>query len=394
LGAAGLLAACAPTQTASNAPAPGAPSQGTTEDVPQILKHAISAPPVTLDPNGTALSSSYFYAIYDAMTRVDEKANILPGLAESWKPIDDTTWEFKIRAAKWSDGSDLSAEDVKFTYDYVLDPANKSAIASRIANVDGVTVVDPRTVRVTTKGPDPLMAKRAFFVPILPKAYIGRVGMQAFSINPIGTGAFKIKEYKQGTHAILVPSETSWRKPKLKELWLMEVPDPTARLAGLRTGTVDAIDFMDRENAERMKSEPNLSVVLVDGAGSYNFDLEYFNAPYNDPRVRQAMNYAIDKAGILKSLLRGFGQVMDGQLIPKNVFGYNPNLKPYEYDPRKARELLAAAGYTNGFTTAIEFGMGGVEGPLIAQAMQQHFADVGIKAELKPVETAVWRDHI
>ena len=107
--AAGLLAACAPTQapSASNAPAPAGPSQGSTEGVPQVFKHAIGNPPVTMDPNGTALSSSYFYAIYDAMTRVDEKANVLPGLAESWKPVDDTTWEFKIRTAKWSDGSDV-----------------------------------------------------------------------------------------------------------------------------------------------------------------------------------------------------------------------------------------------------------------------------------------------
>lgn len=403
LSVAGVLSACAPSQsqttqpqqqTGSNAPATAVPTAKPAETVPQILRHANQNPPVTLDPNGTALSSSYFYAIYDALTRIDPEAKVFPGLAESWKPVDDNTWEFKLRTAKWSDGSNFTADDVKFTYDHVLTPSNKSAIASRIANVQEVTVVDPRTVRIITKGPDPLMAKRAFFVPILPKAYIEKVGMESFSTNPIGTGGFKIKEYQQGTKAILVRSETSWRKPKLTELHILEVPDATARLAGLRTGTVDMMDGLDIENAERVRNEPGLTVVTSNGAGSYNFDLEYFTAPYNDVRVRLAINHAIDKAGILKGLLKGFGNVMDGQIIPKNVFGYNPNLKPLEYDPKKAKELLAAAGVADGFPTAIEFTASSNITTQLAQAMQQQLKDVGIQAELKPVEVAVWRDHI
>lgn len=398
LSAAGFLAACAPASTTAPtgaSQAPAAPSQGTTEGVAQVYRHAASMPPVTLDPNGTASSAHIFYAIYDALTRVDEQANVLPGLAESWKATDATTWEFKIRAgAKWSDGSPATADDVKFTYDYVLDTANKSAIASRIANVTGVTVVDPQTVRISTKGSDPLMAKRAYFIPILPKAYIAKVGWQQFSLNPIGTGGFKIKEYKQGTRAVLVPSETSWRKPKLTELQILEIPDATARLAGLRTGDLDAIDGLDRENADRMKGEPSLAVIVADGVASYNFDLEFFAKPYDDKRVRIAMNHAIDKNAILKGLLLGFGKVMDGQLVPSNVFGYNPNLKPYEYDPKKAKDLLAAAGLSNGFETAIEFTTTSSEPKLIAQAMAQNLQDVGIKSELRAVEIAVWRDHI
>lgn len=397
LGAATILAACAPATTAptgSTSQAPAPPSTGTTEGVNQTLKHAIANPPVTLDPNGTALSSSYFYAIFDALTRVDQNAEVHPGLAESWKPVDDVTWEFKIRAAKWSDGSPATADDVKFTYDYVLDPASKSAIASRIANVDKVTVVDPQTVRITTKGPDPLMAKRAFFIPILPKAYIAKIGMSQFGLTPIGTGAFKVQEYKQGSKIVLVPSETSWRKTKIKELTLFEMPDASTRLAALRTGDVDAIDLVDRDNADRMKGEPTLNIVTADGAGSYSYDLEFFNEPFKDKRVRQALNYSVDKASILKNLLKGYGRVMDGQPIPINTFGYNPNLKPYEYDPKKAKELLTAAGYPDGFSTTIEFTTVQSEPKLISEAIFQYFKDVGIKAELKPVETAVWRDHI
>lgn len=392
-GAAAFLAACTPAPAPTASTGPAAPAQPA-PDVPQILKHAVQAPPVTWDPNGTALSSTYFYAIYDAMTRVDEKATLLPGLAESWKPVDDTTWEFKLRTAKWSDGTPATSDDVKFTYEYVLDPANKSAIASRIANVDKVAVVDPQTVRITTKGPDPLMPKRAFFIPILPKAYIAKVGMAQFSQAPIGTGAFKVKEYKASTRAILVPSETSWRKTKLQELWLMEIPDTTARLAGLRTGDLDAIDGVDRSTAPQVTGDPALDIIVVQSGGSYNFDLEFFAKPFDDKRVRLAMNHAVDKAGILKNLLGGYGAVMDGQIVTKNTFGYNPALKALEFDPKKAKDLLTAAGYANGFDTVVEFTTNGPEPKLISQAMQQSFADIGIKAELRPVEVAVWRDHI
>ncbi|MCL6649367.1 MAG: ABC transporter substrate-binding protein [Chloroflexi bacterium] len=396
LGAARFLAACLPAQERppTETSAPAAPVQGTTDGVPQVLRHGIANPPVTLDPNGTALSSSYFYAIYDALTRVDHAATVHPGLAASWQPIRDDTWEFRLRRTRWSDGSPFSAEDVKWTYEYILDPANKSAIASRIANVAGVTVVDPQTVHITTKGPDPLMPKRAFFVPILPQAYIRRVGIQQFSLNPIGTGAFKVQEYRQGSRAVLVPNEYSWRTPFLKELQLYEVPDGTARLAALRAGELDAVDFVSRQDAVRLQNDPNFSVVIADGAGSYNFDLEFFQPPYNDKRVRIAFNHAIDKAAILKNLLLGFGRVMDGQLIPHHVFGYNPNLKPFEYDPKKARELLNAAGVPVGFETAIEFTTTTPETRLIAEAMFQYLADIGVKAELRPVEVGVWRQHI
>ncbi|GIW08284.1 MAG: ABC transporter substrate-binding protein [Dehalococcoidia bacterium] len=393
LGAAGLLAACAPSQQTT--PAGGAaPAPGTTEGVPQVLKHGIANPPVTLDPNGTALSSSYFYALYDALTRVDHAAKIHPGLAESWRPVSETVWEFKLRTTKWSDGSPFTADDVKWTYEYVLDPGNKSAIASRISNVESVSAVDPQTVRIATKGPDPLMPARAFFIPILPKAYIGRVGIQEFSLKPIGTGAFKIQEYRQGSRAVLVPNDQSWRKPKLQEVWLLELPEASTRLAALRTGEVDAADFISRQDAQRMQSDPAFNVVIGEGAGSYNFDVEFFTPPYNDKRVRIALNHAIDKEAILKNLLLGFGRVMDGQLIPRNVFGYNPNLKPFEYDPRKARELLAAAGLPNGFDTAIEFSTTTAEARLIAEAMFQYLGDIGVRAELRPVEVGVWRQHI
>ncbi|MFN8534288.1 MAG: ABC transporter substrate-binding protein [Dehalococcoidia bacterium] len=393
IGAASVLAACTPAQQAPSA-APGQPSTGTTEGVPQVLKHAIANPPVTLDPNGTALSSSYFYALYDALTRVDHNAKIHPGLAESWRPVDDSTWEFKLRPTKWSDGSPFTADDVKWTYEYVLDTANKSAIASRISNVASLTAVDPTTIRIATKGPDPLMPARAFFIPILPKAYISRVGIQEFSLKPIGTGAFTIKEYRQGTRAVFVPNPQSWRKPKLTELWLLEIPEATTRLAALRTNEVDAADLISRQDAQRLQNDPAFNVVTGNSAGSYNFDVEYFNPPYSDKRVRLALNHAIDKESIVKNLLLGYGRVMDGQLLPQNVFGYNPNLKPLEYDPKKAKELLAAAGYTNGFETAIEFSTSTADARLIAEAMFQYLADVGVKAELKPVEVGVWRQHI
>lgn len=395
IGAAGLLAACAPSQAPASSTT-GAGTQGTapTESVPQILRYGNANPPVTLDPNGSSVTSSYFYAIYDALTYIDSEAKVQPGLAESWKPVGENVWEFKLRKTKWSDGSDATADDVKWTYDYIINPANKSARASRLANVKEVKVVDPLTVQIVTDGPDPIMPKRAFFILILPKTYIEKIGVSEFGLKPIGTGGFKIKEYKQGERVVFVPNELSWRKPKLSELWLYEMPEAATRVAALRSGAVDAIDGVDRESAEQLKSDPALSVVVADGAGSYSCDIEYFKEPYTDVRIRQAINYAIDQEAILKNLLKGYGKVMDGQFVPRNVFGYNPNLKPYGYDPKKAKELITAAGFPNGFNTTIEFNTTSPEPKAMALAMFQYFADIGIKAELKPVEIAVWRQHL
>jgi peptide/nickel transport system substrate-binding protein len=172
------------------------------------------------------------------------------------------------------------------------------------------------------------------------------------------------------------------------------MPEATTRAAALRTGEVDLVDLVDRDTADQLKNESGLTAVVADGGGSYNWDVEYFKEPTSDKRVRQALNHAVDKEAILKNLLRGYGRVMDGQLIPRSFFGFNPALKPYEYDPKKAKDLLTAAGYANGFETVIEYNTNTPESKLLAEAMMQYFGAVGVRAQLRALEIAVWRQKL
>jgi peptide/nickel transport system substrate-binding protein len=264
----------------------------------------------------------------------------------------------------------------------------------RIDTVSDVRAVDASTVRITTKGPDPLLPQKSFVVPILPKALIERIGLQEFVNKPVGTGALKVQDYRRSQQMVLVRHPESWRTTRIEEITVFDLPDTGARVAALRSGEVDVIDFLSRENMATIKADPNLLLVAEDHPSAQSFDLEYGTPPYNDKRVRQALNYAVDKEAILKNLLGGAGNIMDGQLLPKNVNGYNPNLKPFEYDPKKAKELLAAAGYPNGFQTAVEFTTTTSDVRLMAEAIFQYFRDIGVTAELRPVETAVWRTHL
>ena len=365
------------------------------------IVYGANYPGQSLSPNAAVVSGlPEFQGIFDALTRMNSKAELEPGLATSWEldPKDKRKWIFRLRDAAWQDGKPFRAEDVKFTFDYVVDSNNKSAVITRAGTVDSVQVIDNKTVAITAKGAgDPILPKRVTEVLIQPKHYIGdpAFGDQAQATKPIGTGAYLLDEYARGSRIKLKLNPTSWRGTQgVDAADIRLVTDNQTRLAAFESADLDLITSVPLPDIDRVRAQKNVTVTRGIPSGYTGWDLEYFDPPVSDKRVRLAINYAVDMAQIAKTVFFGLPKVMT-QAVTETTFGYNPNIKGYKFDPDQARSLLKQAGYGDGIKVKMGFRSGhGVQSSEFAQAMADYLKDVGIRTELIPLEINVWRDRI
>jgi peptide/nickel transport system substrate-binding protein len=356
----------------------------------------------TLSPNSTALWATEFYALYDQLVRLEPSGQptpkLAPALATSWENASPTRWIFHLRTdAKWSDGQTVTANDVKFTYDYIKDPANKSAIIGRVGTVDTVEAIDAATVAINTKTPDPLIPRYAFFIHIMPQHYLGdpKYGDQAMATKPIGSGAYAIDSYSQGSLIKLKKNPYSWRGTRgVDAVEVRIIPEDTTRVAALQTGEVDLIDQVPLNLLGQLSQMKDRKTFFPPPTGYAGWDVEYFDPPYNDKRVRLAFAHAIDYDAIAKTIFFGVPKVMQGQMLSSPTFGFNPNLKPYSYDPKMAKQLLQAAGVQEGFKTRMEFRPDVFQLQAFAEACAKYLQDLGIQTELVPIQINVWRDGL
>ena len=349
----------------------------------------------SMDPhsNTTGEALATYNALYDALTYIDAKGEIKPALATEWKVISPTVTEFKLRqGVQFHNGDPFTADDVKFSIERVLDPANRLAVIARIPTIKGVTVVDPRTARIETKAPDPILLRRLAAIFILPSKYFASVGDRGFGDKPVGTGAFQLKSFTKGHLISLEAAKNSWRgKPHLQEVVMRIMPEAAVRVSALKTGEIDMVRAVPLDQAEALKAEGfDIRVAVLARMDTFNLNAVR-DTPLRDKRVRQALNYAVDKETMLKQINKGFGRLSDCQLLGPDGFGYNPKLKPYPYDPAKAKQLLAAAGHPNGF----EIKMTGSQGffPNDKQHIEAfigYLRAVGVRVDLQVVETSVW----
>ncbi|MFN8535758.1 MAG: ABC transporter substrate-binding protein [Dehalococcoidia bacterium] len=323
-----------------------------------------------------------------------------PLLASEWKLIDPLTWRMTLRKdVKFHDGSLLTSADVIYNWQRVNKPDLKSPIPGRLSTTADITAIDANTIEIKTKTPDPIMLKRLNDFAILPKAYLEKVGDAEFGKNPIGTGPMRFKEFRPDDRIVVTRwDEHLTRKPKLTEVTIRVVPDPGARLNGLRTGEVDIADQISIEGGESIKRDGMQVFERPNGVGAFIIDtvgMEGVNpGPLVDKRVRQAINYAVDKETLAKTVYRGFSKP-GGQFVQPGDYGYNPDVKPYPYDPAMAKRLLAEAGYPNGFKTTMDVYTVVPGATETAQYVQSQLKDVGVEVELIPfAEFAVYVDKI
>ncbi len=350
--------------------------------------------------------------IFPGLTRWDKNLRPTADLATSWKAsADGLKWTFNLRRnVKWSDGQAFNADDVAFTFnDIVLKKELAANGGSTWRNaVTKVNVVNPYTVEFVLSRPwASLPTYLGYFAGILPKhKFAGVTDPWKFTEfnkqNPVGTGPFKVSQVVSGASVKLVRNDNYWGgKPKLAAVTFKVIPDSNAQLAQLLSGDLDLIAVGNPETVERIKSNSNLTVDVATANIYYFVALNQDDPRFQDVRVRQALLYAIDRPAMIKSVLKGYGQVATGPIAPIQKGFYTSSVQQYPYDPAKAKALLAAAGYKPG--------AGGVlqkDGkPLIISMptasyqqltpisllVQQYWKDIGVQADIKTLD---WNSYI
>lgn len=339
----------------------------------------------TLDPHMHFQRTGILVNInmYDSLLHKNTKLEYEPSLATSWKSLSDTTWEFKLRkGVKFHNGDPLTADDVKFSFDRVLNKDNKSPQYGNVRAIKEVKIVAPDTVHLITDKPYPLLLERLVFFPIIPKKHYEKVGAEAFGASaPVGTGPWKLAEYKRGEHIRLEAFDQHWRgKPPFKTLVFRGIPEVATQVAELKTGGVDIIRNVSADLVPDLKANPGTYISSTPILRTHYVMLDMRAEPFNKKLVRQAANHAIDREAIVQKMMAGLGKVVPTVVHPA-AFGYDPSITPYPYDPKKAKELLAKGGYPNGVDVTIHSSF--VEFRPVFEAICQMLTEVGIRATPK-----------
>ena len=323
--------------------------------------------------------------MYDSLLHKNTKLEYEPSLATEWKALNETTWEFKLRqGVKFHNGDAFSAEDVQFSFDRVLDPNTKSPQYGNIRGIKEVKIIDPHTVHLITDKPFPLLLERVVFFPIIPKKHFEKVGAQAFAENaPVGTGPYKFVEWKRDQYLKMERFNEHWRGPApIKNLIIRVIPETSTQIAELKTGGVDIVRNLAPDLIPDLKAHPNTYVSTAPILRTHYVELDMREPPFNKKEARQAANYAIDRQAIVDKLMGGLGKVVPTVVNPM-AFGYDPKVEAYNYDPKKAKELLKQAGFPNGTDITLHAGTSAAFNRQLAEAIAEMLTEVGLRTNLK-----------
>ncbi|WP_156096812.1 ABC transporter substrate-binding protein [Amycolatopsis jejuensis] len=319
-----------------------------------------------------------------------------PGLAESWQQVDAKTWRFKVRpGVKFSNGEPLTAEAFAKSLDYYRqDPAGKVTIV--LANLS-IKAVDQMTFEVHTSTPDlgSLPAQLTWML-VFPPAYRGGMTDAQFGNAPIGTGPYKLATWQKGVAIDLEANPDYWgQKPVVKRITIKSVPDAATRVGMIETGAADVVADVTPELAPRVQGIKDVKLEFAKSDSRAFLVLKTNQPPTDDLRVRQAINYAIDRKAIITTLFKGYADPLTG-LFVEGESGFDPNFAGYSYDPAKAKALLAEAGKT-GIAIDLNYTIGtSVLDKEVAEALQGQLQAVGFKVNMKggPFATLQpkWRD--
>jgi peptide/nickel transport system substrate-binding protein len=381
------------------------------------LTIGVRAGPLSIDPDFTAAGThaEAMKHIFDSLVKSGNNLELEPGLATSWTAIDDSTWEFKLRqGVKFHDGSDFTAEDVKFSIERIPKVAGPNPTTIYVRRVKGIEIVDPLTIRIKTDGPAPNLPNdfiRLFVVShIAAKDYSDSAEKAAEGFNSgkaaIGTGPYKFVSWTPKEQLVLQSFDGYWGG---KEPWdkviRKEIPNDAARVAQLKAGQVDLIARIPASDVPTLEKDSKLTIVRQNSVYLFNMAFDFREKspqvsakdgsplpknPFIDPKVREAFDLAIDRETITEIAMEGMGTVQS-QLVTSNIFGYNPDVKPTKSDVEKAKKLLAEAGYPNGFKVTFSFTNDRLPGDKDAgTTIAQMLTAIGIQVEANAQPGAVY----
>ena len=371
----------------------------------------LASEPSSIDPHYHNLTPNNALAreIFDRLIMPDDKQVLKPGLAVSWKAVDDLTWEFKLReGVKWHDGSPFTADDVVFTFERAPDVPNSPSSFGTYLKGKAIEKVDDLTVRIKTAAPYPLMPNDMSTFSIISKKHGDGAGTEDYNSGKaaVGTGAYKFVEWVPGDRIVLERNDDFWGdKPEWEKVTIKPIKSGPARLAALLAGDVDFIEGVPTTDIERLRDDKDITLsqgisnrVIYLHLDHFRDDSPFVKAadggaiknPLRDARVRKAISMAINRDAIVDRVMEGVA-VKAGQLLPEGFFGVSGKLKPVDYDPEGAKKLLTDAGVGDGFQLTIH-------GPndryindaKIAEAIAQMLTRVGIKTAVETMPKSVY----
>ncbi len=365
------------------------------------LTIASAQDPQSWDPIDTFLIAwgSVAHNLYDGLIIRSSDLKLQPGLATKWTYLNgNKTLRFILRkGVKFHNGEPFNAAAVKFSFDRLLGPEGKKGPQqANYSAIKSVRIVNSSTVDFILSQPDPVLLTKlaGYGAMIVPPKYIKEKGDAYFDTHPVGTGPFKFVSYKNGESIKLQAFRDYWGgAPKVANVTYRFIEEPATRVAELQAGRVDIAVAIPIAQVATIKGDKNLTLQAVPSPTVQALRLNVAHPPTNDPRVRQALNYAVDRDAIIKSILQGYASPI-ASLQSSKSFGYDPTLKAYSYDPAKAKELLAAAGVKPGTSIGIDFIGTDAVFREVAQAIAGYFQAVGLKADLKTYETNTFYSDI
>lgn len=376
----------------------------------KTLRWASQGDYLTMDPHSQneGLTRTGSFQTYEGLVGYSADLKFVPALATSWKPVNDTTWEFKLRqGVKFHDGSDFTADDVVFSVKRAQHP--NSDFKTYIASIKDVKKVDAQTVHVETNGPNPILPNQIANIFIMSKTWAEKNNVvnpqsykdkeETFAVrNSNGTGPFMLKLREQDVRTVMARNPNWWglkdNPHNIDEIVYTPITTPATRVAALISGQLDFVLDVPVQDVERVKRSPGLQVKKTNeirsiflGLDVGSPELKYADVkgknPFADKRVRQAMYHAIDMQAIQQKIMRG-DAVIAGMITSPGVHGYDTAIdKRLPYDVNKAKALLKEAGYPNGFGVRLDCSNDRyVNDEGVCQAVVGMLAQVGIKVDL------------
>ncbi|WP_394691791.1 ABC transporter substrate-binding protein [Hoeflea sp.] len=382
----------------------------------QTLTMGVRGGPESMDPHFSALGPHAEAAkhIFDTLVWSGTDLQIEPGLATSWSPVDDDTWEFKLReGVKFHDGSDFDAEDVKFSIERIPVVTGPTTTAIYVRRVKDVEIIDPYTLHIHTDGQAATLPNdfiRLFIVSSEAAADYSTPETAAEGFNSgaatIGTGPYKFVSWEPKGDLVLERNDDYWRGAGAWETVVRkEIPNDSSRLAALKAGQVDVINYVSSVDYLALERDASVDAIKGDSVYIMNLQLDQREKtpmvraidgsdlaenPFRDLKVRQAIDFAIDRETMVDVVLEGLGKPAN-QMMPAGFFGSSEAIPMPEYNPSKAKALLADAGYPDGFEVDLYCTADRLPGDgAICQGLGQMLIQVGIKTNVNAISKTVY----
>ena len=372
----------------------------------QTLTMGVRAGPESLDPDytGVGTHAEAMKHIFDTLVWAGDQLQLEPGLALSWRPVDNTTWEFKLRPnVKFHDGSLFTAEDVKFSIERIPVVSGPNPTTVYVKRVKETKIIDPLTIHIVTDGPAPALPND--FVRLFIVSHKAAAGLTKDNANEafnsgkaaIGTGPFKFISWTPKEQLVLDRFDAYWRGPPAwQRVVRKEIPNDAARVAHLLSGQADVIVRVPASDVPTLEKNPKVAVTKVETIYVFTLSFDFREKtpqirakdgselpsnPLRDPRVREAIDLAIDRTALAEIAMENMGTPAS-QIITRGIIGYDPGRTVPKSNPQRSRELLAQAGYPTGFKIALHFTSDRLPGDrAVGSSIAQMLAAIGLEVQ-------------